>query len=101
MKKFFSSLLILCLITSVVLAQSKPLAKTQKTAPAKPAAPSAPSVNDELIGLLPASDLIAVVDVNRLFNELLPKLANIETGGVNKMAAEIAEFTLAVPHVLH
>jgi len=40
----------------------------------RPGAPSS-ATKDELVAMLPASDLIAVVDIGRAFNELLPKLA--------------------------
>jgi hypothetical protein len=60
------------------------------------AAPKAPSraATDELIAMLPASDLIAVADFGRAFNELLPKLAEISVGGVDKLAKSIQDFTL-------
>jgi len=99
MRKFFSSALILCLAAGVAMAQSVkpaqgPVTATAKTKVVAPAATAASTTAiDELVGLLPAADLIAVADVNRLFNELLPRLADIEVGGVNKMAKEIAEFT--------
>lgn len=96
MQKFFRSSLILCLFTGLAIAQSttKPIAKTAKTVPAKSPTQSAavPAVNDELLALLPASDALAVVDINRLFNQLLPSLANLQTGGLEKMGKELAEF---------
>ncbi|MGH9753389.1 MAG: hypothetical protein ACREA2_11455 [Blastocatellia bacterium] len=58
---------------------------------ATPDAPS-PATSDELMAMLPASDLIAVVDVGRTFNELLPKLAGITVGGVDKLAKSIQDF---------
>ncbi|MDQ3009082.1 MAG: hypothetical protein M3X11_00040 [Acidobacteriota bacterium] len=93
MKKFLSSVLILCLSVGTVAAQSAQPAKSQTTAPAKPAMVVVSTTLDELIALLPTADLIAVVDVNRLVNELVPKLANIEAGGVNKLARQVADFT--------
>jgi len=97
MRKLFSFILIMCLICGAAWAQSnsKPAAK-QTTAPAKAAgAANTPvSANDALIGLLPASDLIAVVDVNRVFNQLLPQLANIQTGGLDKVAKQLSDFRL-------
>jgi len=54
---------------------------------------AAPSANEELLRLLPASDLIATVDVGRAFNELLPQLAGLSVGGVDKLAAQISDFT--------
>ncbi len=97
MRKFFSSALILCLVAGLAVAQSakpaqSPATATAKTSVVAPTATAATSV-DDLIGLLPAADLIAVVDINRLFNELLPRLANIEVAGVDKMAKDVAEFT--------
>ena len=47
---------------------------------------------DELITLLPESDVVAVIDVNRAFNELLPRLKNLSVGGLGKTAAEIELF---------
>ncbi|MEP7342686.1 MAG: hypothetical protein ABI977_33465 [Acidobacteriota bacterium] len=96
MKKFISLVMILCLTIGMAMAQSAQPARSQTTAPAKPSAATAttaPTALDELIGLLPTADLIAIVDANRLVNELLPRLANIETGGVNKLAKQVADFT--------
>ena len=58
-----------------------------------PASPASSASTDELMALLPASDLIAVVDVGRAFNELLPKLAGISIGGVDKLAKSVQDFT--------
>jgi hypothetical protein len=93
MKKFLSSILILCLSVGTLAAQSAQPAKSQITAPAKPSMAAASTTQDELIGLLPAVDLIAIVDVNRLVNELVPRLANIQAGGVDKIARQVADFT--------
>ncbi|MEK7831348.1 MAG: S41 family peptidase, partial [Acidobacteriota bacterium] len=94
MQKIFRLSLIPCLIialTGSAISQSttKPIAKTARTVSAKPATSA---VNDELLALLPASDALAVVDINRLFNQLLPSLANLQTGGLEKMGKELAEF---------
>ena len=59
----------------------------------KTSASSNTSSTDELMAMLPPSDLIAVVDVGRAFNELLPKLASITTGGLDKLAKSIQDFT--------
>lgn len=69
--------------------------KAVATTPATPKAPAATpaAIVDELVGLLPASDLVAVVDVGRAFNDLLPRLANLTVGGLDKMAKEVQEFT--------
>lgn len=104
MQKIFRSALILCLFVGAAMAQTptKPIAKKRKTVSTKapvPAAPAAPIAStasvatDELLALLPASDVLAVVDINRLFNQLLPNLANLQTGGLDKIAKELAEFT--------
>jgi hypothetical protein len=102
MRKFFSAALIFILITSALggaNAQSAgqeraPASKTGvvKTS-AKSKAPSA-AIEDELVAMLPATDLIAVLDVGRAFNELLPKLASLTIGGVDKLAKSIQDFTL-------
>lgn len=95
MKKIFRLVLILSAIASLALAQSaNQPSKSQPTATAKLSV-SSPTVSatDELIGLLPASDVIAIVDVGRLFNELLPSLANIQTGGLDKFVKQVSEFT--------
>ncbi len=68
-----------------------PAKAVSTTATATPA--PAPGSIDELVSLLPASDLIAVVDVGRAFNELLPRLAGMSVGGIDKMAKEIQAFT--------
>lgn len=98
MRKVFCSALILCLMASAAFAQAgnppgRGTAPGSATAVAKTAVVSPASATDELIGLLPPSDVIAVVDINRLFNELLPRMASIQTGGLDKMARELAEFT--------
>ena len=68
---------------------SAPTAAANKTT----AAPPAKTATAELLAMLPASDLIATLDVGRAFNELLPKLAEISTGGVDKLAKSIQDFT--------
>ncbi len=55
-------------------------------------AAAAPSAADELLALLPESDVVAVIDVQRAFAELLPMLKNISAGGIGKTAAEIETF---------
>jgi len=102
MRKFFSAALIFSLITSA-LGGANAQSAGQRRAPAskagavktsaKPKAPSA-VIEDELVAMLPATDLIAVLDVGRAFNELLPKLASLSIGGVDKLAKSIQDFTL-------
>ena len=65
---------------------------TARTSATPNASPNA-ATTDELMAMLPASDLIAVVDVRRAFNELLPKLAGITTGGLDKLVKSIQDFT--------
>jgi hypothetical protein len=97
MQKIFRLSLILCLLTGASLAQStsKPIAKkpTAPPATAKTAVSTISPATAELLNLLPASDALAVVDANRLFNELLPSLAGLQSGGLDKMANELTEFT--------
>ncbi|MFN0110702.1 MAG: hypothetical protein ACKVZH_17730 [Blastocatellia bacterium] len=96
MKQFFRLAMIVCLFAGAVVAQSKtgPNTPTGKrtTATLTKSSSASSVVNDELLALLPASDLLAVIDLNRLFNQLLPSLAGTQTGGLDKAARELAEF---------
>lgn len=47
---------------------------------------------EELLALLPDADVVAIVDAQRAFTDLLPKLKNISTGGIGKTATEIETF---------
>jgi hypothetical protein len=59
----------------------------------QPAAKTATaSVADELLALLPESDVVAVIDVQRAFSELLPLLKNISTAGIGKTATTVETF---------
>jgi len=44
---------------------------------------TAAATTDEQLSLLPAADVIAVIDVGRAFNDLLPPLAALDIGDVN------------------
>jgi hypothetical protein len=101
MRIFFSVALIFSLIISAVVGsnaqsagQGRAPASTTRTVKTR-ATTKAPSrtAADELVAILPASNLIAVVDVGRAFNELLPKLADLSVGGVDKLARSIQDFT--------
>src|SRR5262249_46031945 len=101
-RKFMRNFLSLALVFSLVVATA-PNANAQSAGPgrangtartsATPKAPPTAANTDELMSMLPASDLIAVVDVGRAFNELLPKLAGITTGGLDKLVKSIQDFT--------
>src|SRR5262245_22252911 len=99
MRKFSSIALVFGLIigAAIIGARAQSAGQGAKNGPAasvvmnKPASPNA-SV-DELVTMLPVSDLIATLDVNRAFNELLPKLAGVTTGGVDKLAKSVQDFT--------
>jgi hypothetical protein len=106
MRKFLSIALIFSLTASAasLSANAQSTGKETKGAAAAPAATTATTATnktaaapatatDELIALLPASDLVGTLDVNRAFNELLPKLADITAGGLDKLAKSIQEFT--------
>jgi hypothetical protein len=102
MRKFLSAALIFSMIISALggvnaqsAGQGRAPASTGgavKTS-AKPKAPSA-AIANELVAMLPTTDLIAVVDAGRAFNELLPKLASLTIGGVDKLAKSIQDFTV-------
>lgn len=51
-----------------------------------------PASADELLSMLPPSDLIAMVNASRAFNDLLPKLAGV-SGGVGSLVKSIQEFS--------
>lgn len=70
------------LIQAVPLKVEQPVAKTVAVT----------SVADELLALLPESDVVAVIDVQRAFTELLPLLKNISTAGIGKTATEVETF---------
>jgi hypothetical protein len=98
MRKFFSVALIFNLIISAA-GGSSAQSTGQKSAPNSTAGASrtsAPSsaAKDELVAMLPASDLVAVVDAGRAFNELLPNLAGLSIAGVDKLAKSIQDFTM-------
>ena len=60
---------------------------------ARARATATPGAAEDLLALLPASDLIAVVDASRAFNELLPQLKAIAPGEIARATREIEEFT--------
>ncbi len=101
MREFSILALVFALITGAANTSAKAQSAGQGTrsgpAPVatanKPASSNSSLALDELLGLLPASDLIAVLDFNRAFNELLPRLAGISTGGLDKLAKSVQEFT--------
>jgi hypothetical protein len=91
MRIYLGIALILCLLTGGLNAQS---VEKNRTA-ASQAMPSANTASiDELIGLLPASDLIAVIDIGRAINDLMPRLTDMGMSGTVKWAKELQEFTL-------
>jgi hypothetical protein len=59
---------------------------------AQVAAKTAATPGDDLLMQLPASDIVAVVDVKRVMGELLPRLKKISVGGIGKTASEIELF---------
>ena len=68
-------------LQAALLEVKQPAAKTATAAAA-----------DELLALLPESDVVAVIDVQRAFAELLPLLKNISTAGIGKTATEVETF---------
>jgi hypothetical protein len=102
MRKFFSVALIFILIISATSGSSAQSAG-RKRAPnstaevvktTSPSSVGSSTINDELVAMLPASDLIAVVNAGRAFKELLPNLANFSIAGLDKAAKSIQDFTL-------
>jgi hypothetical protein len=58
------------------------------------AATNSNAAKDELLTLLPASDLIATIDAGRTYNDLVPRLASIGAGGLDRLAKRIQEFAI-------
>jgi hypothetical protein len=96
MRNYLGIALVLFLLTGGLNAQSVEKKSTAvDPATASKASPAANAAAiDELIGLFPASDLIAVVDVGRAINDLMPRLSDLGIGGPGKWAKELQEFTL-------
>jgi hypothetical protein len=96
MRIYLGIALILCLLTGGLNAQS--VDKKRTTADSTTASKASPAANaasiDELISLLPASDLIAVVDAGRAINELMPRLSDLGMSGPGRWSKELQEFTL-------
>lgn len=86
MQKFLSRLVALSLVVaSLGFAVG---AAIRNNSAARPAV----AASDELVALLPASDVIAVVDVSRVFGEIIPQLKALASDGGAKMAKELDEF---------
>src|SRR2546428_10371836 len=87
MHRFFSWTLAIMLLTGLVGASLSAVGKVTE-----PVAATAPAVEDE-IALLPASDLIAVINVNRFFSEIVPKIKTDAPADIAKMTKEMEDFT--------
>ncbi|MCI0662856.1 MAG: hypothetical protein L0220_17445, partial [Acidobacteria bacterium] len=99
MRKFFNIALVLWLIyttavggTNAKSAEQRRVASTETTASRAVSLSAKATTTDELIGLLPASDLIALIDARRAFNDLLPRMAGVSIMGLDRLAKEIQEF---------
>jgi hypothetical protein len=85
MKKFTSQLLALALVAAALGSLVGATFGSRRAAPKAAAA-------DELVALLPASDVIAVVDLSRVFSEIIPQIKALTKDGGEKMTKEIEEF---------
>lgn len=102
MRKFFSVALIFNLIISASVGSSAqsagrkrfPNSTAEVVRTTTPASAASLTAKDELVAMLPTSDLIAVVDAGRAFKELLPNLAGFSIAGLDKVAKSIQDFTL-------
>ncbi len=96
MRIYLGIALILCLLTGGLNAQTVEQKRTTAVAtpPSKASSPADAASIDELIGLLPSSDLIAVIDVGRAVNDLIPRLNDMGMGGAGKWAQEMQAFIL-------
>jgi hypothetical protein len=91
MQKLIHKLGVWTLLTGILLS-GVPLQAASREAKQPAAKVAMASVTDELLALLPESDIVAVIDVQRAFAELLPLLKNISTAGIGKTATEVETF---------
>jgi hypothetical protein len=102
MRKFFSVALIFSLIISAAGRSSAQSAGRKRGSnstadvvkTARPSSAASSTANGALVAMLPASDLIAVVDAGRAFKELLPNLAGVSFAGLDKAVKSIQDFML-------
>jgi hypothetical protein len=97
MKKILSKFLIITLmigaVVPCVVAQSADRnVKSQSVGKTTEAPVKTNSIPDELIALLPASNLVAVLDAKRGLKDLLPRLSELKFGGMDKLASQVQEF---------
>jgi hypothetical protein len=94
MKKNLSTCAALVLSSGMLMGSSLPVwAQQARNAAVAPAATTATaSPTDEMLMQLPASDIVAVIDVKRVMGDLLPRLKKISAGGIGKTASEIESF---------
>jgi hypothetical protein len=85
MKKFTSRLLALALVAAALGSVVAATFGSRRAA-------TAGAASDELVALLPASDVIAVVDLSRVFSEVIPQIKALTKDGGAKMTKEIEEF---------
>jgi hypothetical protein len=96
MRIYLGIALILCLLTGGVNAQTVGQKRTtaEATPSSKAPSPADAAAIDELIALLPASELIAVIDVGRAVNDLIPRLTDMGMNGAGKWAQEMQAFIM-------
>lgn len=85
MHRFLSWTLAAMLLTGLVGASLSAVGKVTEPR-------AAPAIADE-IALLPQSDLIAVVNVNRFFTEMVPKIKTDAPADIAKLTKELEDFT--------
>lgn len=95
MRKIFALIITTGLISGVISA--KPVQQKKRPAPSTTAvvkkAPVKPvnAVYSDLIKALPQSDLVAVIDGKRLFNEVVPALSQVQNVKIDKAIADLRE----------
>ena len=88
MQKLFRKTCTWALLASLTLCHwAAPLEAKRAVATAPEAA-----INQELLALLPESDVVAVIDLPRVFADLLPKLKSISTFGIGNTVGEVETF---------
>lgn len=91
MQKFFHRVGVWTLLASLTLCSPAAHAASLEAGKAVVKTPEA-AVNEELLALLPEADVVAVIDIPRVFADLLPKLKGISTFDIGKTVSEIETF---------
>ena len=92
MQKVFRQVCSWAVLAGLLLTSAPASTTAVEMKPSTVAAVAGAANVDELLALLPDADIVAAIDAQRAFAELLPKLKNISLAGIGKAAAEVETF---------